>query len=95
MTMHLQQLKGMQSSKQGMWKGHHLSTEGIWKGYLFLENIKICWVIPQVDAVEGPGVGGIWAFTLFIGQSEAHTATKNYFLVWATFFSLGPEESAP
>ena len=31
----LQQLKGMQSSKQGMWKGYHLSIEGIRKGYLF------------------------------------------------------------
>ena len=26
--VHLQQLKGMQSSKQGMWKGHHFSIEG-------------------------------------------------------------------
>ena len=25
--VHLQQLKGMQSSKQGMWKGHHFSKE--------------------------------------------------------------------
>ena len=29
----LQQLKGMQSSKQGMWKGYHLSIEGLQKGY--------------------------------------------------------------
>ena len=33
MTMHLQQLKGIQSSKRGMWKGYHLSIEGIPKGY--------------------------------------------------------------
>ena len=37
-TVHLQQLKGMQSSKQGMWKGYHLSIEGIRKGYFFREN---------------------------------------------------------
>ena len=37
--MHLQQLKGMQNSKQGMWKGYHLSIEaGIRKGYLFREK---------------------------------------------------------
>ena len=28
-SVHLQQLKGMQSSKQGTEKGHHLSIEGI------------------------------------------------------------------
>ena len=33
-----QQLKGMQSSKQGMWKGYYLSIERIWKGYLFHEK---------------------------------------------------------
>ena len=38
MTMHLQQLKGMQSSKQVMWKGHQLSIEGIRKVYLFREK---------------------------------------------------------
>ena len=55
-TVHLQQLKGMQSRKQGMWKGYHLSIEGIWKGYhgtlkgngldLGAEppRINICWV---------------------------------------------------
>ena len=59
-TVHLQQLKEMQSRKQGKWKGHHLSIEGIWKGYLFRENgtskgngldlgaepprINVCWV---------------------------------------------------
>ena len=57
--MYLQQLKGMQSSKQGMWKGYwyHLTIEGVRKGYLFREikgkgldlgakplPIKICWV---------------------------------------------------
>ena len=47
MTMHLQQLKGMQSSKQGMWKGYHLSIEGIWKGYLFREK----------QYIKGWGVG--------------------------------------
>ena len=37
--VHLQQLKGMQSSKLGMWKGHHLSTEGILrKGYFSIKN---------------------------------------------------------
>ena len=34
-SVHLLQLKGMKSSKQGMWKGYHLSIEGIRKGYLF------------------------------------------------------------
>ena len=33
--LHLQQLKGLQSSKRGMWKGYHLSIEGIRKGYPF------------------------------------------------------------
>ena len=32
-------VKGMQSSKQGMWKGYHLSIEGVLKGYLFREKI--------------------------------------------------------
>ena len=36
--MHLQQLKGMQGSKQGMRKEYHLSIEGIQKGYLFREK---------------------------------------------------------
>ena len=31
-------VKGMQSSKQGMWKGYHLSIDGIRKEYLFLEK---------------------------------------------------------
>ena len=30
----------MQTSKQGMWKGHHFSVEGIRKGYLFREKKK-------------------------------------------------------
>ena len=34
MTVHLQQLKGKQSSKQGMWKGYHLSIGGVKKGVL-------------------------------------------------------------
>ena len=29
MTVHFQQLKGIQSSKQGMWKEYHLSIEGV------------------------------------------------------------------
>ena len=37
-TVHLRQLKGMQSSKIGMWKGHHLSLEGIRKGYLLCQK---------------------------------------------------------
>ena len=32
--------KGMQSSKQGMWKGHYLSRKGIRKGYLFCKKKK-------------------------------------------------------
>ena len=36
--MHLQQLKGMQSFKQGMRKWYHFTTEGIRKGYLFVKN---------------------------------------------------------
>ena len=43
----IQQLKGMQSSKQGMWKEYHLSIEGIQKGYLFRDK----WYI------KGSGVG--------------------------------------
>ena len=34
-TMHLQLLKGMQSSILGVWKGYHLSIEGIRKGESF------------------------------------------------------------
>ena len=34
-TVHLQQLKGMQSSKRGMWKRYHLAVEGIQRGCLF------------------------------------------------------------
>ena len=36
--LHLQQLKGLQSSKRSMWKGYHLSIEGIRKGYLFRQK---------------------------------------------------------
>ena len=36
--MHLQQLKGMQSSKQGILKGYHLPIEGIRKGTFFVKN---------------------------------------------------------
>ena len=36
--MHSQQLKGMQSSKQGMQKWYHFSTEGLRKGYPFCEK---------------------------------------------------------
>ena len=37
--MHLQQSKGIQSSKQDMWKGNHLSLiEDIRKGNLFREK---------------------------------------------------------
>ena len=47
-TVHLQQSKGIKSSKQGLWKGHHLSLiEGIRNGYLFREK----WYI------KGWGVG--------------------------------------
>ena len=49
MTMHLQQLKGMQSSKQGMLKRYHFSIKGIRKGNLFREK----WFI------KGSGVG-LW-----------------------------------
>ena len=34
-TVHLQQLKGVQSCKLGMWKGCYLSMEGIRKEYRF------------------------------------------------------------
>ena len=37
-TMHLQLLKGMQSSILGVWKGYHLSIEGIRKGKRFCQK---------------------------------------------------------
>ena len=37
-TMHLQLLKGMQSSILGVWKGYHLSIEGKRKGGLFCQK---------------------------------------------------------
>ena len=37
-TVHLQLLKGMQSSILGVWKGYHLSIEGIRKGELFCQK---------------------------------------------------------
>ena len=37
-TMHLQLLKGMQSSILGVWKGYHLSIEGIRKGERFCQK---------------------------------------------------------
>ena len=37
-TMHLQLLKGMQSSILGVWKGYHLSIDGIRKGGLFCQK---------------------------------------------------------
>ena len=59
-TVRLQQLRGVQSFKQGVWKGYHLSIWGIRKGYLFYQKwlikgvgprlepsrIKLCWVTP-------------------------------------------------
>ena len=42
MIVHLQQLKGMQSSKQGMGKGYHLSMEDIRKRYLFRKKKMVC-----------------------------------------------------
>ena len=38
--MHLQQLKGIQRSKQGTWNGYCLPIEGIRKGYLFREKLR-------------------------------------------------------
>ena len=38
LKVYLHQLKGMQSSKQGMWKGYHLSIEGIRKKCIFCEK---------------------------------------------------------
>ena len=37
-AIHLQQLKGIKSSKLGLWKGYHLSIEGIRKGFLFYQK---------------------------------------------------------
>ena len=37
-TVHLKQLKEMQSSKKGGWKGYHLSIENIRKRHLFRET---------------------------------------------------------
>ena len=37
-TMHVQLLKGMQSSILGVWKGYHLSIEGIRKGERFCQK---------------------------------------------------------
>ena len=37
-TVHLQQVKEMQSSKQGMWKEYHLTIEDKRKEYLFFEK---------------------------------------------------------
>ena len=36
--LHVQQLKGIQSSKLGMGKGYHLSVKGIQKGDLFCQK---------------------------------------------------------
>ena len=43
--MYLQQLKGMESSKQGMGKGYHLSIKGIRKGYLFRKGFRKKWYV--------------------------------------------------
>ena len=37
-TIHLQQLKGMQSSKLGLWKGYIFSIESIRKWYVFCQK---------------------------------------------------------
>ena len=41
--VHLQQMKGMQSSKLGMWKGYHLPMEGVWKRHLFCQKMVYKW----------------------------------------------------
>jgi len=38
MTVHLQQLKVLQSFKQGMWRGYYFLIEGWWKRYVFREK---------------------------------------------------------
>ena len=53
MTVNLQQLKGPQSSKQGMWKGYHFSIEGIRNGYLFREK----WYIKGLRGWNSRGGG--------------------------------------
>ena len=61
-TVHLQQLKGMPSSKLLMWKGYLLSIEGTGKGHLFCP--KWC--------IKGKGVGpwgGESPYKTFLGIS--------------------------
>lgn len=70
---------------------HYVDVQPLNRLYLYLfsicalfscESVKQWWICSG-GAGEGGG-GRVWAFTLFVGQSEAHTATKKLFL------SLGP-----
>ena len=61
-----QQLKGMQSSKQGMCKGYHLSIEGIRRGYFFVKK----WYIKRKGldlGAEPPGITFKWSLPLWRG----------------------------
>ena len=69
-TVHLRQLKGMQSSKQGIWKGYHFSIECKRKEYLFCQTLYL----------KGWGVGprgGAPPYKTFSGTPAPGSITFN------------------
>ena len=55
-----EQLKGMESSKLGMWKRYHLSIEGIRKGYLFCQTEMVYTTGLEINARKLAKCGWFW-----------------------------------
>ena len=85
--VHLQQLKGMQSSKQDMWKRYDLSIESIRKGYLFRENsgtepprINICWAPPGLKTSFKPSI--VYMFMKDVVLTIDFTNVRKTVMTW-------------
>ena len=82
-TVHLQQLKGMQSSKLGMWKGYHLSIEGITKAVISAFLISCSpGVISPSWCLRGVSIAGTaWrnVMSLFLRQLSHTKCIKTFF----------------
>ena len=80
----IDKLKGMQSPKQGEWKGCYLSIEGTRKGYLFSlkkkktkKNKLVTWKGKRLDLqTEPPRVNICWVPPLPLGPDLTSNADK-------------------
>ena len=74
-TVHLQQLKGMQSSKLGLWKEYHLSIEGMRKRYPSCQGLDLREEPPRIIHYGVPP-------TL-----SSHLASRGFSLAWLLAFT--------